>query len=181
MLVRLRDLARREAQLLFRESVNSTIPLHDLCAKIGETFDTVKAAIADGIEADVNDNGGVLPALYHDALAMHLPAVFRQPEYFERVLTRVPTAYLIRMAATSLTSMVLYDEGLQVAQTVPAKGLLGFSLSYTAARREAEELAGKLSSGVALQRDEAQKLAQYMTSGGARAILAASMRESGQE
>lgn len=178
--MRLRELARREAQLLFRESTASAVPLHEICATIGETFDAVKGAIADEIEAEVEANNNVLPELFYDALSMHLPAIFTQPEYFQRVLTRVPTAYLIRMAATSLTSMMLYDEGLQVAQNVPAKGLLRFALSYTAARSEAEMLSTKLTSGAALESDEAQKLARYMAAGGARAILTTAMRDAGQ-
>lgn len=171
VLSRLRELARREAQLLFRERSASDIPLHLLCTTIGETFDAVKGAMADAIATEAADNGGVLPAMYHDAVRLHLPAILAQPEYFARVLSRVPAAYLVRVAATALTSTLLYDEGLQVSRAMHPQALLGYALAYAAARHEAESLGRKLTTGLPLEAAEAADLAKYLSAGGARAIL----------
>ena len=116
VLERLRELAKREADLLFGEmqalrtrashSGGPTLP--ELCERLSVVFNTVKdATVLDIQEASP---ASLTNVERYDILAAHVPACLMAQDAQAR-LAQLPPAYEARILATVLTSHLVYGVG----------------------------------------------------------------------
>lgn len=159
VLVRLRALARAEADLLVRMSVqNPTEPLFEVSKKVSQAI--IKAAdeferAIDGMPKDVEPH---LRGLVID----HLPPVLVE-KVGDKLWTKVPRAYLKWMMAKSLAARIVYREGHKEILEMSADGLAKLAVRYLKLEHERMTLAVKLE---ALKTDDGRRAAQLLRTAG---------------
>ncbi len=108
VLVRLRALARAEAELLFRERArNPAVLMPEVSVRLSRAMMRVQDAI-DAVLDDLSPEDRALA----DALVLeHLPPVLREVAG-DRVKSRLPVAYARSIVSSSLAARIVYREGL---------------------------------------------------------------------
>lgn len=149
VLVRLRDLARAEAELLFRERARDpSVQLPVLSVRLSHAMMRVQ----DAIDAVIDDLGGEDRALVDELVLAHLPPVLRELAA-DRVADRLPPAYVRSIASSSLAARMVYREGLGWVSALPDATLGRAAFRYLRGERDAKALAEAILRGEQVDRE----------------------------
>jgi len=127
VLVRLRDIARREAQLLFREAkMNPSVPMPDVAVNISKSI----TRVCDFFLKALDDNYDILDEankrrLVEESLPKKLVEVAG-----DRLIDDLPEQYVKAMIAASLASKMVYAEGVDFVDSLSETVLAEAACSY---------------------------------------------------
>merc|ERR1712178_129804 len=138
VLARLRELARLEAELLFREDTNYPGALPVVSERISQAInrgkDAIQAALKDMQRGDELYND-LLPLFLHEHLPKKLAEVAA-----DRVNERIPLDYMRNAFASCLASKLLYREGTHFLETQPTERLASLAMDYYAKEQRVQHL-----------------------------------------
>jgi glutamate dehydrogenase len=164
VLARLRALAELEARTLFHEH------LHKPSSHLPELSERLSRAInnaTDAIAGSITTLQGSHPELVRQLVVNHLP-----PSLFERsgeqTFERIPVAYLHRVVASSLASRIVYREGLDWLESMPAQAIATLAERYLAEESQIQALARQVRSS---QLEHRKRIAMLLETGGVAAAL----------
>ena len=162
--MRLRELARGEAELLVRQHLHDpTEPLYKTSKKISLAI--IKAAdafesVIDGLPKDVEP-------LLQRLVIEHLPPILVKT-VGEKLWAKVPRAYLKWMMAKSLAARMVYREGYKDIESMPVEALKSLAVRYLRLEHERTELAQKIEKS---SLPDAARVAQLLRSAGILSTL----------
>jgi len=172
VLVRLRGLARMEANLLFREWNNYPGALPDFSERISQAISRTKLAIwkdLEHMERGDSTYEELLPLFVEEHLPKKLSEVAG-----DRVSTRIPLDYLRNAFASSLASKLLYKEGIHFLESQPRERLTELAMRYYKEEKRIHELLSNIEKSQSFKdlneatRDEVMQLLER---GGVRSAL----------
>ncbi|HWB20776.1 MAG TPA: NAD-glutamate dehydrogenase domain-containing protein, partial [Phycisphaerales bacterium] len=136
VLVRLRELARREAELLARVHVQRPdIPLPEISTQISR----VMIRIADAIEQSVDALEQKSPALMRQLVMDHLPPVLLKT-VGDRLWSRTPRPYLKWIMAKTLAARLVYREGYESLEEIPSSAIPELAIGFLREETERKRL-----------------------------------------
>jgi glutamate dehydrogenase len=161
---KLRALARLEAKILFREHRRKPAAhLPTLSERLSRAINTATDAIAESITR-LND---AHPELVRGLVMDHLPGSLRE-RCGDEILTRIPQPYLDRIVASSLASRIVYREGLDWFESMPAASIAELARRYLAAESQIVALANEVRMSALGNREQ---IAALLESGGIAAAI----------
>jgi glutamate dehydrogenase len=164
VLVKLREFARAEAELLMAEGRRQpTTPLSELST----TLSKVIVGAADAIRASMDSWSEADRELAKSVVREHIPQVL-QDAAGPRLWTGIPQAYLDWMVAKRLASTIVYREGIGFLQSVDPNAMAGLALRYMRKSHETRKLVETLRE---LGDPSAKRAADLLERAGARAAL----------
>jgi glutamate dehydrogenase len=165
VLNKLKELARLEAELLFREVdiYGQSLPM--ISQIVSNSINNVTDALADALNALSDDERSELLVLFRS----HLPDTLATLS-FDRVHERVPVQYVKNAIASSLASKVVYKEGTKFIDALPKKKLAEMALNYIRKEKEVATLMEALK-GSNIGDEEKAKMMELLDAGGARTAL----------
>lgn len=169
VLDRLRAIARREAELLFREQTRSPAPLPKCSERVSLAINQVADAVAKELEAATPEELARYTTLLLPMFREHLPKSLADMA-FDRVQERMPEAYLLIAMAKCLAANIVYVEGVAFVSSQPASRLGKVALKYAESASHVEGLAKALADGVANE-EQRREAIELLRTGGARANL----------
>lgn len=169
VLVKLKSIARSEAELLFREYDNFPGSLPHFSERISNAINTTTDAITDAL-ADVNPEDPLfqeLMPLIRDTLPKKLAELA-----WDRVPGKFPVQYQRNAIASTLASKLVYQEGIHLIETQPYAKLAERAFMYYRQDRKIRELADELEkSDVKLSKDKKDMAVDLLRRGGARTSI----------
>jgi glutamate dehydrogenase len=164
VLVKLRELARSEAELLMAEGRrHPNTPLTELSTTVSKVMNDA----ADAIRASMDGWSPADRELGRQVVREHLPAKL-QETVGDRLWTGIPQAYLDWMIAKRLASGIVYREGVGFLQGVERDAVASLALRYLRKREETRALVAQLRSSGA---PGAARAAELLARSGTRAAL----------
>ena len=126
VLIRLRDLARAEAELLARlHQHHPHLPLPEMSIRISKMM----SRTADSINKHWDSMSDVQQLELQRLVTEHLPAILLETAG-DRLWTEMPTAYIRWMMVKSLAARMVYREGFEYLETMEDDDLAGLALRY---------------------------------------------------
>ena len=164
VLVKLRELARSEAELLMAEGRrHPNTPLTELSTTVSKVMNDA----ADAIRAAMDRWGPADRELARQVVREHLPRKL-QETVGDRLWTGIPQAYLDWMVAKRLASGIVYREGVGFLQGVERDAVASLALRYLRKREETRALVAQLAASGA---PGAARAAELLARSGTRAAL----------
>jgi glutamate dehydrogenase len=140
VLVKLRELARREADLLMREHRNRPqIPLPDTSTRISRVILRAADAIFAAMDGFSDDDMKLMRQLVIE----HLPPVLLEVAG-DRLWSQMPVAYLKSLMAKSLAARIVYREGFEFLETMPVAAIARLAVDYLRVEQESMHLADEV-------------------------------------
>ncbi|MBL8600313.1 MAG: NAD-glutamate dehydrogenase [Myxococcales bacterium] len=140
---RLRDLARREAELLFRERKhNGGADLPSLSVRLSREMNRAADAIGSALESLHDDDRALAASIVREHMTPTLLSVAG-----DRIDARLPAAYARSIVAKSLAARLVYREGLDWVGSLDAAQLGATALRYVREERAARALAAAIRAG----------------------------------
>ncbi len=137
ILTKLRELARREAELLLRMSKHhAETPLFELSIRLSR----VVIRTADAIHSAITATNDTDPALMKRLVTSHLPNALLE-KAGDRVWDEMPPAYLEWIMAKSLAARLVYREGFEYLESISERAIGRLAVEYLRLETEREELA----------------------------------------
>ncbi|KAF0687443.1 Aste57867_20807 [Aphanomyces stellatus] len=159
---KLKHLALVEAELLFREyKQNPQAALPPSSERISRAITRLHDSIVANFDNIAQDNRELLYSLIEE----HLPNKLREVA-LDRVAAQVPLAYIKSIVAASLASKIVYREGLQYVESLPASNLSNISVAYLKQEKKVQKLVQELESSNLAHKDD---IADLLVRGGVRA------------
>mmetsp|Transcript_27688 Transcript_27688/g.66694 ORF Transcript_27688/g.66694 Transcript_27688/m.66694 type:complete len:1242 (+) Transcript_27688:257-3982(+) len=165
VLEKLRGLAKREAELLFRESNNYGESLPDVSKIISDAINAATDALSTALDTLSEEDQEQLLPLFR----AHLPKTIADLS-FDRVHERVPKQYIKNAIASTLASKMVYKEGTRFIEALPKKKLAETALKYIQKEKEVVQLMESLENST-MSEDEKRKVLELLDQGGARTAL----------
>ena len=132
VLIRLRDLARAEAELLARlHQHHPHLPLPEMSIRISKMM----SRTADSIIKHWDSMSDVQQLELQRLVTEHLPAILVETAG-DRLWTEMPTAYIRWMMVKSLAARMVYREGFEYLETMEDDDLAGLALRYLFLEKE---------------------------------------------
>jgi len=126
VLVRLRNLARAEAELLARlHQHHPHLPLPEMSNRISKMM----SRTADSINAHWDSMSDIQQVELQRLVIEHLPAILLETAG-DRLWTEMPTAYMRWMMVKSLAARMVYREGFEYLETMEDDDLASLALRY---------------------------------------------------
>ena len=126
VLAKLRELARREAQLLMRLHRHyPPVPLPSMSERLSQVMIRTADAIEAAIDTLQRDDAKLVRQLVVD----HLPPVLVETAG-DRLWTQTPRAYLRWIMAKSLAARIVYREGFESLESMPAAAIAELAARY---------------------------------------------------
>ncbi len=136
VLVRLRELARAEAELLARlHQHHPHSPLPEMSIRISR----IMSRVSDSLIAHWNDMTEIQQQELRRLVIEHLPQVLID-RVGDTLWTAMPDTYLQWMMAKSLAARIVYREGFEYLETMENADLSGLALRYLDLEQERENL-----------------------------------------
>ena len=140
VLVRLRELARAEAELLARlHQHHPHSPLPEMSVQISKIMSRVSDSLIENWDKMTDDQQKELLRLVIE----HLPQVLVD-RVGDALWTEMPDAYLQWMMAKSLAARIVYREGFEYLETMEDADLAGLALRYLDLEEERENLTAEI-------------------------------------
>ena len=163
IIIKLRELARREADVLFRERVHKAeVPLPELSDRVSRTIIKAADAATEALRM-LSERDEDREAL-RDLVLQHLPPILRDT-VGPRIFERAPSEYLYRTCAAELASRIVYREGLSYFETMPSSDVARVAVEYLHQERRVRDLAREVEDSSLPERE----------------LIAALLREGGAE
>jgi glutamate dehydrogenase len=169
VLVRLRELARLEAELMFREYKNYPGALPAFSERISQAINRTKAAIwqdLEGMKKGDSTYEELLPLFVQE----HLPKKLSDFAG-DRVSERIPVDYLRNAFASSLASKLLYKEGIHFLEAQPRERLTELARRYYREEKRLCELLSQVQDAKEFPEAEKRQVIELLSRGGARTAL----------
>jgi glutamate dehydrogenase len=169
VLVRLRELARLEAELMFREYNNYPGALPAFSERISQAINRAKSAIwdkLDGMQRGDSTYNELLPLFSKEHLPKKLSEVAG-----DRVNQRIPVDYLRNAFASSLASKLLYKEGINFLEAQPKERLMELAMRYYREEKRVHQLLQELQAVKDLPEAAKQQAIELLAQGGVRSAL----------
>lgn len=136
VVIKLRQLALVEAQLLFREyKKNPEAALPPVSERISRAIIRVHDAVLEKFDEVTEEDKQILFTLIEE----HLPPKLKEVA-LDRVHKDVPLSYLKCIVASSLASKIVYREGLQFTESLPASNLGNIAVEYLKQEKKVQKL-----------------------------------------
>lgn len=167
VLAHLRKIAEAEAKLMFTLYKNFPGNLPHFSERISGCINRVTDALIDELK---DKNLG--DPLFEELLPLvrkNLPPKLAEIAW-DRARERMPVQYLKNSIASSLASMMVYQEGIHLVESQPANKLAERAIMYYRADVKMQDLVVKIEQGTATP-DELQLALAYLRQGGARASM----------
>eukprot|EP00551_Chaetoceros_affinis_P002156 CAMPEP_0203640480 /NCGR_PEP_ID=MMETSP0088-20131115/5968_1 /ASSEMBLY_ACC=CAM_ASM_001087 /TAXON_ID=426623 /ORGANISM="Chaetoceros affinis, Strain CCMP159" /LENGTH=356 /DNA_ID=CAMNT_0050495671 /DNA_START=258 /DNA_END=1328 /DNA_ORIENTATION=- len=162
---KLRELAKMEAELLFKEFAHQKGSLPDVSQKISNSINSATDALISAlVDLPQNKREELLP-LFQE----HLPKTLSEMA-FDKVIDKVPDQYIINAIACRLASKMVYKEGCDFIDSLPREEMLDISMRYVMKEKEIAVLKMTLSESNMSEEDK-QTLIHLLDEGGVRASL----------
>jgi glutamate dehydrogenase len=169
VLVRLRELARLEAELLFREYNNYPGALPAFSERISQAISRTKLAIWKDLEHMKRGDSTyeeLLPLFVEEHLPKNLASVAG-----DRVSARIPLDYLRNAFASSLASKLLYKEGIHFLESQPRERLTDLAMRYYKEEKRIQELLAVVKGAESFEEATRAEVMQLLERGGVRSAL----------
>lgn len=165
VLDKLRELARLEAELLFREVdiYGQSLPM--ISQIVSNSINNVTDALTEALNTLPDEERAGLLVLFR----AHLPETLANLS-FDRVHDRVPVQYVKNAIASSLASKLVYKEGTKFIDALPKKKLAEMALNYIQKEKEVAILMESLDHSNVGEEEKA-KILKLLDAGGARTAL----------
>jgi glutamate dehydrogenase len=164
VLVKLREFARAEANLLMAESRrHPTTPLTELSTMLSKVVNQA----ADAIRASMDQWSPADRMLTKEVVREHLPPLL-QSTVGDRLWTDIPQPYLDWMVAKRLASSMVYREGIGFLMSVEPEAVATLALRYLRKSAENRTLVAELRRSGA---PHAQRAAELLDRAGIRAAM----------
>jgi glutamate dehydrogenase len=161
---KLKSLTALEAEMLFHEHLHRpTISLPELSTRLSRAIIRATDAIAQSIHPlqDQDD------ALARDLVREYLPPVLLETAG-DSVFTRVPSDYLTRVIASTLSSRIVYREGLEWFEHMPDQAIAQLAIQYLRQEGQIKRLVEQVNRSVLPDREI---IAGLLREGGTRTAL----------
>jgi glutamate dehydrogenase len=159
VLQKLRELARREAELLMRQHrYHPHVPLPEMSIRLSE----VMIRTADAIESAIDRLDQSDQALFQQLVLDHLPPVLIEAAG-ERLWASAPRRYLKWIMAKSLAARIVYREGFEALEAMPLAAIADLAIEYLRMELERSHLASEVSASQLPNRD---RIARLLTQAG---------------
>jgi len=168
VLKRLRELARLEAELMFREYQNYPGALPDFSMRISRSINRAYAAIRAKL-ADMQTGDATYKKLLPLFLEEHLPRKLATVAG-DRVTERIPLDYLRNAFGKILASKLLYREGIHFLESQPENKLPELAMRYVTEEKRVRELSADVETSN-MPPAKRQKILDLLRQGGARSLL----------
>merc|ERR1712060_194438 len=168
VLKRLRELARLEAELMFREYQNYPGALPHFSMRISKSINRAYAAIRKKL-ADMQIGDATYQKLLPLFLEEHLPQKLATVAG-DRVTERIPVDYLRNAFGKILASKLLYREGIHFLESQPENKLPELAMRYVTEEKRVRELIGDVETSD-LPAAKRAKVLELLKHGGARCLL----------
>jgi len=165
VLVKLRQLAKLEADLLFHEAELYDESLPEVSQRISHAINSATDALSAALETLCPGDQYELISLFHS----HLPKTLASLG-FDKVRERVPQQYIKNAIASTLASKIVYKEGTRFIIALPEDKLAETSLRYIQQEKEVIELIETLKK-TEMPLEEKSKILTLLKAGGARTAL----------
>jgi len=165
VLVKLRGLAKLEAELLFQEAELYGDSLPEVSQRISHAINSATDALSSALETLSSHDQDQLIYLFHG----HLPKTLANLG-FEKVRERVPQQYIKNAIASTLASKMVYKEGTRFIIGLPHDKLAETALHYIQEEKEIIKLIETLEKTEMLS-EEKGKILKLLEVGGARTAL----------
>ena len=154
VLAKLRELARREAELLSRvHQHRPQVPLPEISIRISR----VMIRTSDAIEAAIDSLPPADAELMKGLVIDHLPAILLQT-VGESLWTKMPRPYLKWIMAKSLAARMVYREGFESLETVPPGAIPALGVRYLRMELERTKLVSEISQSSLANRNRIAEL-----------------------
>ncbi len=164
VLVKLRDLARKEAELLMREHQRQPhVPLAEMSIRLSRVIIRASDAIENVLDGLPQQDWLLVRGLALE----HLPRVLVD-HVGEALWERMPRAYLKGMVAASLASRIVYKEGLDYLESMPMAAVAEFAIRYLRQERQTAVLRDEV---LASNLPHRARIAELLARGGTRSAL----------
>lgn len=167
VLVKLRNLARLEGELLLREYRNYPGALPHFSERISFAIAKATDAITDAL-ADVHPEDPLFKELF-PLVIENLPKKLAT-EGGERVLSRFPVQYMRNAIASTLASKLVYQEGIHLVEAQPYPKLAERAFAYFRADQRMKKIIGDLEHDSSLG-EHKDVVIDILRRGGARSSL----------
>lgn len=142
VLTKLRMLARREAELLIRESRHAPhVPLPEMSIEL--SLAVIRAG--DAIEASLTERSEEEWMLLRALVIDHLPPVLVE-RAGDRIWSQLPLAYIHWIIASALATRIVYREGLEFLKPMPQGAIADLAMRYLRQEKETGQLLMELQS-----------------------------------
>jgi len=168
VLKRLRELARLEAELMFREYQNYPGALPHFSERISKSINRAYEAIRKKL-AEMRTGDATYKRLLPLFLEEHLPRKLAEVAG-SRVTDRIPLDYLRNAFGKILASKLLYREGIHFLESQPEPRLPELALRYVQEEKQVRQLMGEVESSNLPPAQRAQ-VRELLKQGGARSLL----------
>lgn len=168
VLHRLRELARLEANLMFREYRNYPGSLPQFSERISVAINRADAAIR-GFLANMERGDEVYRSLLPLFTEQHLPQ--KLSEKAAGQVDRIPLDYLRNAFASCLSSKLVYREGINFIESQPLDSIAQLSLRYFSAEKSVERLLEKVGGSNTLADADREQVMRLLRRGGVRSLL----------
>jgi len=165
VLTKLRNLARVEAKLLFREFSTSSDPLPRISEVISNTMNDTSRAVVKAIDNISEEKQEELLPLFKEHLPMTLSTLA-----FNRVFDKIPEQYIKNAIASCLASKIVYSEGTDFIASINDQRLGSVALDYISKEREITKLTASLEY-VDMPAAEKEEIIRLLHKGGVRIAL----------
>ncbi len=164
VLIKLRGLARREAELLLR--VHNHMP-HVSLPKLSIQLSEVMMRTADAIAVALDDLPAPQMQLARQLVIDHMPKVLLE-RAGDRVATRLPKTYMHWIMAKSLAARIVYREGFEYLQSMAPNMIAELALQYLSLELERRQLCDEVDDSGLQSR---QRISSLLSSAGIFATM----------
>lgn len=167
VLVKLRQLASLEAELLFREFDNYEGSLPMMSETVSRTINTATDALTDALEVLPDEEKQDFMPL----IKAHLPKKLADMSFDRMGDGRVPDQYIKNAMASCLASKLVYKEGTKFIESQPREKLAKIALNYLHKEKEITALVEALEDSD-VPASEKETISKLLQAGGTRTSLA---------
>lgn len=165
VLAKLRNLAKLEAELLFKEGQVYGKSLPEVSQIISNSINAATDALSAALDTLTKEDRDQLLPLFR----AHLPKTLADLA-FDDVDQKVPDQYIKNAISSCLASKLVYKEGTKFIEAQPKEKLADIALSYVRKEKEVAKLMESLED-VEMAADQKARILQLLDAGGARTAL----------
>lgn len=162
---RLHEIARLEAELLFREYRNYPGALPHFSERISNAINLTTDCLTDRLQT-INPGDPLWDELF-PLIRDNLPKKLADVAW-DRVPEKFPLQYQKNAIASTLAARMVYNEGIHLIETQPTNDLADRAIQYYIQSKDVQDLMKEFSDGEKLSPDSHDKIMKLLAKGGTR-------------